>query len=92
LSASTLNLSSEEFPAGPYTAPEVAASPHNASKASDIYSLGVILFEMLSGRQPFGNRTRNSEDQDPALKLAEGLLPSKKSGDLEALLQLILLC
>ena len=89
LSTSTLNLSSEEFPAGPYTAPEVAASPHNASKASDIYSLGVILFEMLSERQPFGNRTRNSEDQDPVLQLAEGLLPSRKSDDLEVLLQLM---
>jgi hypothetical protein len=78
-----------EFHAGPYTAPEVMDSPHNASKASDIFSLGVILFEMLSRRRPFGNRTRPREDPDPVLQLPEDLLSPSKRDDLGALLQLM---
>ena len=62
-----------EFHAGPYTAPEVTDSLHNASRASDIFSLGVILFEMLSQRRPFGKRTRTREDPNPVLQLAESL-------------------
>lgn len=36
----------------PYMAPE-ALSGHNATRASDIYSFGVLIYEVLTGRRPF---------------------------------------
>lgn len=52
LPASTVNLPQDEFDFGPYSAPEVRESLHNADAASDVFSLGVILFEMISGQLP----------------------------------------
>ncbi len=43
----------ESFGTPHYMAPEQAQKAANASGASDLYSLAIILFEMLAGRLPF---------------------------------------
>jgi CheY-like chemotaxis protein len=40
-----------------YASPEQAASDHDLDGRSDLYSLAVVVYEMLAGRPPFGGRT-----------------------------------
>lgn len=43
-----------------YTAPEQLLDAKSASVRSDVYSMGVILYQLLTGRRPFEGRNYNS--------------------------------
>ncbi|RHZ60342.1 hypothetical protein Glove_355g49 [Diversispora epigaea] len=56
----------------PYIAPEVLSGGDNCSKASDVYSFAMIMFEILTGIPPFYDIPH---DKDLALKICNGYRP-----------------
>jgi eukaryotic-like serine/threonine-protein kinase len=58
-----------------YLAPEIARGEQPATVLSDIYSLGVVLFELLTGRRPHRNGSYNAVlrhvADGPAVAIAE---------------------
>jgi len=45
------------LPRSPYTAPEVYKGEDDPEASADLFSVGVILYEMLVGERPFGSST-----------------------------------
>ncbi|MCC6970572.1 MAG: serine/threonine protein kinase [Phycisphaerales bacterium] len=72
-----------------YASPEQAHSLTKASLASDVYSLGVIAYELLKRERPYGPENLTQEfvrsNEQPALRLDAGSLAvDKKIGQLLA--------
>ncbi len=45
-----------------YISPEQIRTPHNVNKTDDIFSMGVVLYEMLSGDPVFGGSAKDKND------------------------------
>jgi eukaryotic-like serine/threonine-protein kinase len=54
----TLTTSQTAVGALPYMAPEAIDTPKEVTRAADVWSLGAMIFHLLTGQQPFGSGLR----------------------------------
>jgi eukaryotic-like serine/threonine-protein kinase len=68
---SRITRTGESVAGGLYTSPELIADPRLLDPKTDIYSLGAIWYELLTGRPPGGTRIESALDDIPDLQDAE---------------------
>ncbi len=66
----------------PYMSPEQCVSSPNITPSSDIYSLGIIAYELLAGKRPFSSKgfelaVQHLNDEPPSLKEVVGNIPKQ---------------
>ncbi|GBC09450.1 hypothetical protein RclHR1_08880003 [Rhizophagus clarus] len=69
--SATESESNENYGIIPYMAPEIFQG-QKYTKASDVYSFGMIMWELMTGRRPFWDR---SHDTELILDIYDGLRP-----------------
>ncbi|HEX6576539.1 MAG TPA: serine/threonine-protein kinase, partial [Gemmatimonadaceae bacterium] len=84
LSADPVTQTAQRWMTPEYAAPEqIRGEP--ASTLTDVYQLGVVLFELLTGSLPFGRRGRSAYELERAILNDDPRAPSL-SGDLDAII------
>jgi serine/threonine protein kinase len=85
---STDDDNNENYGIIPYMAPEIFQG-QKYTEASDIYSLGMIMWEVMTGRRPFWNR---SHDTDLIIEIVDGLRPPIVTNAPEGYIELMKEC
>ncbi|RGB42699.1 kinase-like domain-containing protein, partial [Rhizophagus diaphanus] len=89
LSKSAIESSDDEvYGIIPYVAPEVFQG-QKYTKASDIYSYGMIMWELMTGRRPFWDK---SHDTDLIIEICDGLRPPIVTNAPEGYIELMQQC
>jgi serine/threonine protein kinase len=70
LGASKLTRTGTAMGSAHYMSPEQILNPEMVDARSDIYSLGCVFYEILSGRPPFGDKDTDGTDNDFKIKTA----------------------